>query len=195
MRPYTDHPFLDKIGGQDLSAYIDCIIAHQDLEGLLVNPSLMKTAEHPTGNVEPIPTSPLVPSSSSLNNKRLPENSWANNLDSERLLLIQVRIIVLSFLSIVKLMSQLIFLLSFSKQRVQMAQVLLLAVLLQPKYYNLIQVTVIMTRELCQLKHPTCTTNINFNLHPFLKWKYRIVGPCALLAHVLLIPNICSTIT
>ncbi|RCV19751.1 hypothetical protein SETIT_4G000700v2 [Setaria italica] len=88
MRPYTDHPFLGNVGGQDLSAYIDSIIAHQDLEDLLVNPSLAKTVEHPTGNFEPIPTSLLVPSSSSSNNNRSPENSWAN-LDTERLLLIQ----------------------------------------------------------------------------------------------------------
>ncbi|CAN6209064.1 unnamed protein product [Urochloa humidicola] len=85
MRPYTDHPFLGNAGEQDLSAYIDSIIAHQDLEDLLVNPSLAKTVEHPTRNVDPIPTSLLIPSSSSSNNKRLPENSWAN-LESESLL-------------------------------------------------------------------------------------------------------------
>ncbi|CAN6192282.1 unnamed protein product [Urochloa humidicola] len=88
MRPYTDHPFLGNAGGQDLSAYIDSIIAHQDLEDLLVNPYLPKTVEHPTGNVEPIPTSLLVPSSSSSNKKRSPQNSWAS-LDSERLVRIQ----------------------------------------------------------------------------------------------------------
>ena len=39
MRPYTDHPFLGNAGEQDLSAYIDSIIAHQDLEDLLASPS------------------------------------------------------------------------------------------------------------------------------------------------------------
>ncbi|CAL5045165.1 unnamed protein product [Urochloa decumbens] len=87
MRPYTDHPFLGNVAGQDLSAYIDSIIAHQDPEDLLVNPSLA-TVEHPTGNVDPVPTSLLIPNNSSSNNKRLPENSWAN-LDSEKLLRIQ----------------------------------------------------------------------------------------------------------
>ncbi|CAN6166227.1 unnamed protein product [Urochloa humidicola] len=88
MRPYTDHPFLGNAGEQDLSAYIDSIIAHQDLEDLLVNSSLANTVEHPTGNVEPIPTSLLVPSSSPSTNKRSPQNSWAS-LDSERLVRIQ----------------------------------------------------------------------------------------------------------
>ncbi|OEL15835.1 Protein NTM1-like 9 [Dichanthelium oligosanthes] len=87
-RPYTDHPFLGNVGGQDLSAYIDSIIAHQDLEDLLVSPSLAETVEHSTGNVKPNPTALLIPSSSSSNNKRSPENSWPN-VDSERLLLIQ----------------------------------------------------------------------------------------------------------
>ncbi|RLM56169.1 hypothetical protein C2845_PM10G00890 [Panicum miliaceum] len=88
MRPYTDHPFLGNVGGQDLSAYIDSIIAHHDLEDLLVCPSMAETIEHPTGNVEPNPTPLLIPSSSSSNNKRSTEFSWAN-VDSERLLLIQ----------------------------------------------------------------------------------------------------------
>lgn len=85
MRPYTDHPFLSDVGGQDLSAYIDNIIAHQDLGGLLLSPSLAETVEHPTANIEPNPASLLIPSNRSSNNKR---NGRAK-LDSERLLLIQ----------------------------------------------------------------------------------------------------------
>ncbi|XP_062227785.1 NAC domain-containing protein 14-like isoform X2 [Phragmites australis] len=87
MRPYTDHPFVGNVGGQDLSAYINSIIAHQDLEDLLLNPALAKTDEHPTGNAEPNPTALLMPSNSS-NNKRLPETSWTKS-DSDDVLLIQ----------------------------------------------------------------------------------------------------------
>lgn len=56
MRPYTDHPFLGNAGGQDLSAYFNSIIAHQDLEEAL---------SCTTGNAEPNPTALLMPSSSS----------------------------------------------------------------------------------------------------------------------------------
>uniref|UniRef100_A0A0A9G4G1 Uncharacterized protein n=1 Tax=Arundo donax TaxID=35708 RepID=A0A0A9G4G1_ARUDO len=81
-----------------------------------------------------------------------------------------------------------------------MARVLL-AVLLQPKYYNWIWVVLIMIQEpkltwltVLLLKCPTCTTNINFNPSSFLKWSHQILEPCALLAHGILIPNICSTV-
>nr|CAB3466657.1 unnamed protein product [Digitaria exilis] len=37
LRPYTDHPFLGNVGGQDLSSYIDSIMVQQDLEDLFNN--------------------------------------------------------------------------------------------------------------------------------------------------------------
>uniref|UniRef100_A0A0A9E402 Uncharacterized protein n=1 Tax=Arundo donax TaxID=35708 RepID=A0A0A9E402_ARUDO len=86
MRPYTDHPFVGNVGGQDLSAYINSIIAHQDLEDLLLSPALAKTDEHPTERAEPNPTA-LFMSSNSSNNKR-PESNWAKS-DSDDVLLIQ----------------------------------------------------------------------------------------------------------
>ncbi|XP_021304842.1 uncharacterized protein LOC8069252 isoform X3 [Sorghum bicolor] len=87
MRPYTDHPFLGNAGEQDLSVYIDSIIAHQDLEDLLASPCLADMVEQATVNVEPHPTSlPILDNSS--NSKRLAENS-RGKVGSETLLLIK----------------------------------------------------------------------------------------------------------
>ena len=198
MRPYTDHPFLGNAGEQDLSAYIDSIIAHQDLEDLLASPSLADMVEQATVNVEPHLTSlPVLDNSS--NSKRLAENG-RGKVGSETLLLIKVRIILSSLYpswdSYLNIIPSFLF-----KQRVQMAQVLLLAVLLQPKYYKLIKTMLIITQELrvtClpmhQLKCPTLTTNINFNRHSFLKRNHQIVEPCALQPPRLLIPSTCSMV-
>uniref|UniRef100_A0A0A9E2M2 NAC domain-containing protein n=1 Tax=Arundo donax TaxID=35708 RepID=A0A0A9E2M2_ARUDO len=87
MRPYTDHPFVGDVGGQDLSAYINSFIAHQDLEDLLLSPPLAKTDEHPTENADGNPTA-LFMSSNSSNNKTSPETSWAKS-DSHDVLLTQ----------------------------------------------------------------------------------------------------------
>jgi hypothetical protein len=183
MRPYTDHPFLGNAGEQDLSVYIDSIIAHQDLEDLLASPCLADMVEQATVNVEPHPTSlPILDNSS--NSKRLAENS-RGKVGSETLLLIKVRIILSSLYpswdSCLNIIPSFLF-----KQRVQMTQVLLLPVL-QPKYYKLIKTILIITQELRvtwlpmhQLKCPTFTTNINFNRHSFLKRNHQIVEPCAL---------------
>lgn len=198
MRPYTDHPFLGNAGEQDLSAYVDSIIAHQNLEDLLASPSLADMVEQATVNVEPHPTSlPVLDNSS--NSKRLIENSHGN-VGSETLLLIKVRIILSSLYpswdSCINIIPSFLF-----KQRVQMAQMLLLAVLLQPKYYRLIKTTLIITQELRvtwlamhQLKCPTFTTNINFNRHSFLKQNHQIVEHCALQPPRLLIPSTCSMV-
>jgi hypothetical protein len=184
MRPYTDHPFLANAGEQDLSAYIDSIIVHQDLENLLASPSLADMIEQAPVNGEPHPTSiPVLDNSS--NSKRLAENS-RGKVGSETLLLIKVRIILFSLYpswdSCLNIIPSFLF-----KQRVQMAQVLLLAVLLQPKYYKLIKTILIITQELKvtwlpmhQLKCLNFATNINFNRHSFLKRNHQIVEPCAL---------------
>jgi len=145
---------------------------------------LADMVEQATVNVEPHPTSlPVLDNSS--NSKRLAENG-RGKVGSETLLLIKVRIILSSLYpswdSYLNIIPSFLF-----KQRVQMAQVLLLAVLLQPKYYKLIKTMLIITQELrvtClpmhQLKCPTLTTNINFNRHSFLKRNHQIVEPCAL---------------
>lgn len=87
MRPYTDHPFFGNAGDQDLSAYIDSIISHQDLEGLLASPSLADMVEQATVNVEPHPINVPVLDNSS-NSNRLAENS-RGKVGSETLLLIK----------------------------------------------------------------------------------------------------------
>lgn len=195
MRPYTDHPFFGNAGDQDLSAYIDSIISHQDLEGLLASPSLADMVEQATVNVEPHPINVPVLDNSS-NSNRLAENS-RGKVGSETLLLIKVRIILSSlypswdsYFNIIP---------SFlPNQRVQMAQVLLLALLLQPKYSKTI---LMITQELKvtwlpvhQLKCPTFTTNMNSNRRSSLKWNHQIVEPCALQPPRLPIPSTCSTV-
>ena len=159
---------------------------------------LADMVEQATVNVEPHPTSlPVLDNSS--NSKRLAENG-RGKVGSETLLLIKVRIILSSLYpswdSYFNIIPSFLF-----KQRVQMAQVLLLAVLLQPKYYKLIKTMLIITQELrvtClpmhQLKCPTLTTNINFNRHSFLKRNHQIVEPCALQPPRLLIPSTCSMV-
>ncbi|KAL6861346.1 hypothetical protein ACP4OV_017046 [Aristida adscensionis] len=82
MRPYTDHPFVGNDGGQDLSAYIDSFIAHQDLEDLFRSPALANIDESPTENAEPNNTALFMPSISP-NNSELTENNWAMS-DSDK---------------------------------------------------------------------------------------------------------------
>ncbi|KAL6606426.1 hypothetical protein ACP70R_042079 [Stipagrostis hirtigluma subsp. patula] len=78
MRPYTDHPFVGNDGGQDLSAYIDSIIAHQDLDDLLLDPALANLDERSTVSAEPNRAAILMPSNTP-NNKGLLENGWAKS--------------------------------------------------------------------------------------------------------------------
>ncbi|TVT99332.1 hypothetical protein EJB05_55332 [Eragrostis curvula] len=74
MRPYTDHPFLGNLGGQDLSAYIDSIIAHQDLE----DPSLAKPDEQTAEDAKPNAPIPLMLPSNSSNYKGVDDTGAAH---------------------------------------------------------------------------------------------------------------------
>lgn len=90
MRPYTDHPFLGNDGAQDLSAYFNSIIDHQDLEEALSST---------TGNADPNTTAVLMPSSSS--NDKVSINGLKRYSDNVFLIHVRKTVISLPILQLI----------------------------------------------------------------------------------------------